>query len=88
MDVFEADRTTRVAAVKDSLRQREVALDDRQSILDGYNDALNSDIVAFKTDRVGYHKQWLDKVKAAQSEEEKKKAVQELVTPVRKGKSR
>lgn len=88
MNRLEAERATQIAATEDSLRQREVALDNRKSTLDGYKDALNADIVAFKIDRAEYHKQWLNKVKTAPSEEEKKKAAQELVTPVRKGQSR
>lgn len=88
MDILEADRTAKIAAVKDTLRQREVALDDRQSNFDGYKDALNKDIAAFKADRMAYLKQWTDLIKAAPSEEEKKKASQQLVAPVQKGKSR
>lgn len=82
MDALEQDRAVKIAAVKESLKQREDALDDRQSLLDGYKDALNADSKAFKTDRAGYFKEWMEKIKAAQTEDEKKKATQGLVTPV------
>lgn len=98
MTILEQDRAERIAAVEESLKSRESglfdrgvaldqrgdALDDRESILDGYKDALNADIRAFTNDRSKYFKEWMDNLKAAQSEDEKKKTAQGLVTPVKR----
>jgi len=77
------------AAVKEWAEIDQARLDvvQDQETLNGYKDALNADIAAFKADRAAYHKQWFDKIKAA-PEAEKPQAAQELVTPVRKGRSR
>lgn len=57
----------------------------RQAILDGYKAALNADMVAFKTNRAGYIKEFAEKINAARTEDEEKKAGQQLLTPIKRG---
>jgi len=76
-------REKALEAQEANLEAREAKLEEERLLLKAKEDAVNADIEAFHGNRVAYNKEWMEKIRAAQSDTEKKKAYTELVTPVK-----